>query len=205
MPTETGPRVVDHRKGPRRRGETLNSAIFAATLDELRDVGYRELTMQGIARRAKASRGSLYRRWSSHAELVVDALTDGRPEPIHPDTGSVRDDILGFLSDSAEKLHGPSGEAVRGLMAEMMRDDELTAIVRTRFIEPATQYMLEALRRGVVRGEVRPGALTPLVARTGPHLVQMNFMIFGTADEDFITHVVDDVVIPLIRPVDLVT
>lgn len=198
MPTDTSPGVVDHRKGPRRRGVTLNSAIFEATLDELCEVGYRELTMQGIARRAKASRGSLYRRWSSHAELVVDALTEVLPKPVHPDTGSVRGDILGFLSDAADKLNGPSGEAIRGLMAEMMRDEELMTIVRTRFIEPATQYMLEALRRGVIRGEVRPTALTPLVARIGPHLIHMNFMIHGTADADFITEVVDGVLMPLI-------
>ncbi|WP_028935161.1 TetR/AcrR family transcriptional regulator [Pseudonocardia spinosispora] len=198
MPTDTSPGVVDHRKGPRRRGDTLNSAIFEATLDELCEVGYRELTMQGIARRAKASRGSLYRRWSSHAELVVDALTDGRPEPVHPDTGSVRDDILDYLSDAADKLNGPFGEAIRGLMAEMMRDEELMAIVRTRFFEPSTEYMLEALRRGVIRGEVRPTALTPLVAGTGPHLLRMNFMIHGTADQEFITQVVDDILMPLI-------
>ncbi|MGH8964117.1 MAG: helix-turn-helix domain-containing protein, partial [Actinomycetes bacterium] len=66
----------DHRKGPRRRGEKLHSALYAATLAELVEVGYAELTMNAVARRAGASKGSLYRRWSSRAELVVEALQD---------------------------------------------------------------------------------------------------------------------------------
>src|SRR5262245_36185475 len=61
--------AVDHRKGPRRRGDALYAAIFEATLDELATVGYAELKMEHIASRAKASKGSLYRRWSCRAEL----------------------------------------------------------------------------------------------------------------------------------------
>src|SRR5882762_74282 len=59
---------ADHRRGPRRRGDALTAAIFDATLAELAEVGYAELTMERVAGRAKASKGSLYRRWSNRAE-----------------------------------------------------------------------------------------------------------------------------------------
>lgn len=190
----------DHRKGPRRRGEALNSAIFDATRAELTEVGYAELTMKGIARRARASKGSLYRRWPSRAELVVDAIADGEPDlPEMPDTGSVREDIHGFLCGSATKLAGPRGEAIRGLMADTIRDEELSRVVRHRFVEPSTQHMLEMMRRGVVRGEVRPGSLTPLVAAVGPQLLHMHFMLHGAVDETLVDELVDSVVMPLIR------
>ncbi|MDT7598911.1 MAG: hypothetical protein QOK26_988, partial [Pseudonocardiales bacterium] len=87
----------DHRRGPRRRGDALTAAIFDATLTELADVGYAELTMERVAGRARASKGSLYRRWSNRAELVVDAMHHARPHYIEPpDTGRVRDDLLGY-------------------------------------------------------------------------------------------------------------
>ena len=66
--------AIDHRKGPRRRGDALYAAIFEATLAELTAVGYAELKMEHVASRARASKGSLYRRWSSRAELVADAV-----------------------------------------------------------------------------------------------------------------------------------
>ena len=94
--------------------------------------------MEGVANRASASKGSLYRRWSSRAELVADAVHHANPDPLQmSDTGNVRDDVLSFLEAFARVLNGASGEAVRGLMAETLRDRELLAVIRTRFIEPA--------------------------------------------------------------------
>lgn len=192
---------ADHRKGSRRRGEKLHSAIYEATLAELVDVGYAELTMKGIARRASASKGSLYRRWSNRAELVADAVQHAVPVALEvPDVGSVRDDVLGFLRRVATVLNGPTGVAVRGLLVETVEDPELSAVVRTRFIEPVTASMLEALRRGAVRGEVRPAALTPLVANVGPAVLREHFLLRGAPIPDsLLVEIVDTVVVPLTR------
>ncbi|MBX6168994.1 MAG: TetR family transcriptional regulator, partial [Thermobispora bispora] len=40
---------TDHRRRPRRRGAALDEAIFQAVLDELAEVGYARLTMEGVA------------------------------------------------------------------------------------------------------------------------------------------------------------
>jgi AcrR family transcriptional regulator len=45
----------DHRRKPRRRGLALDEAIHQATMDELKDVGYGQLTMERVAARAHAS------------------------------------------------------------------------------------------------------------------------------------------------------
>src|SRR5579884_3473386 len=131
---DDGP-CADYRRGPRRRGDALTTAIFEATLAELAEGGYAELTMERVANRARASKGSLYRRWSNRAELVVDAVHHARPHHVEPpDTGSVREDLLGYLRAIAELLNGADGEAVRGLMVESVRDPELMSVVRNRFI-----------------------------------------------------------------------
>ncbi|MGH3719116.1 MAG: TetR/AcrR family transcriptional regulator [Pseudonocardiaceae bacterium] len=193
--------MVDHRKGPRRRGDALYAAIFEATLDELTAVGYAELKMEHVANRARASKGSLYRRWSSRAELVADAVyhaLPGRAES--PDTGSVRGDILSCLRGFASLLNGPSGEAVRGLMAETIRDPDLMAVIRSRFVDPNVEVFRDALQRGAARGEVRATALTSRIASVGPDLLRQYFLVHHSPIPDqVLIEIVDEVVLPLVR------
>ncbi|HET9256627.1 MAG TPA: TetR/AcrR family transcriptional regulator [Pseudonocardiaceae bacterium] len=197
----TSPSPVDFRKARRRRGDALYSAIYEATLDELIEVGYTELTMERVASRARASKGSLYRRWSSRAELVADAVHHTIPCCIEvPDTGSVREDLLGCLRSFANLLNGASGEAVRGLMAETIHNPELMEIIRIRFIEPDVTLFLDVLRRGAVRGEVRADALTTRIASVGPDLLRQHFMAYRSPIPDrVLVEIVDDVILPLIR------
>ncbi|MDT7713936.1 MAG: hypothetical protein QOG46_2867 [Pseudonocardiales bacterium] len=193
--------LADHRKGPRRRGDVLHAAIFEATLEELTAVGYAELKMEHVANRARASKGSLYRRWSSRAELVVDAVHYTIPSCAErPDTGSVREDLLGCLRGFAKLLNGPSGEAIRGLMAETMRNPDLMEVVRIRFIDPGVGLFLEVLRRGAARDEVRASAITPRIASLGPDLLREHFMVHRTPIPDrVLIEIVDEVIIPLVR------
>ncbi|MGH3777479.1 MAG: TetR/AcrR family transcriptional regulator [Pseudonocardiaceae bacterium] len=194
--------MVDHRKGPRRRGDALYAAIFEATLDELTAVGYAELKMEHVANRAHASKGSLYRRWSSRAELVADAVhytLPGCSEP--PNTGNVREDLLTCLRGFANLLNGASGEAVRGLMAETIRNPDLMEVIRIRFIDPGVSLFLDVLRRGVVRGEVRTTALSRRIASVGPDLLRQHFLAHSSPIPDrVLVEIVDDVIIPLVRP-----
>jgi AcrR family transcriptional regulator len=196
----TGSGPADHRKSPRRRGGALLTAIFEATLAELAESGYAELSMERVACRARASKGSLYRRWPSRAELVGDAMRYHRPEPVQaPDTGNVRDDLLGFLRGMAELINSADGDAVRGLLAEAVRDPELARMVRERFIEPSLAQVLDVLRRGAVRGEVRPGALTHRMATVGPWLLRQHFMVYGgPVPDSVVVEIVDDVLMPII-------
>jgi AcrR family transcriptional regulator len=199
--SETCETAVDHRKGPRRRGDALYAAIFEATLAELTAVGYAELKMEHVANRARASKGSLYRRWSSRAELVADAVHYTLPGcGESPDTGSVREDILACLRVFADLLNGASGEAVRGLMAETIRHPDLMEVIRIRFIDPGVGLFLDVLRRGAVRGEVRAAALTPRIASVGPDLLRQHFLVHPSPIPDrVLIEIVDDVIIPLIR------
>jgi AcrR family transcriptional regulator len=197
--TVTGP--ADHRKGPRRRGDALYAAIYDATLAELTAVGYAELKMEHVASRARASKGSLYRRWTSRAELVADAVYHTFPQQNDlPDTGSVREDLLGCLRGFADLVNSPSGEAIRGLMAETIRNPDLMDAIRVRFIDPGNARFLEVLRRGAVRGEVRAAALCMRNASLGPDLLHQYFMVqHSPIPERVLIEIVDEVVLPLVR------
>jgi AcrR family transcriptional regulator len=200
-PTVADAGSVDHRERSRRRGEVLCSAILEATLEELREVGYAGLRMHRVAARACAGKGSIYRRWPRRAELAADAIGHAFPRSIQPpDTGSVRADLLGCLRQMADRLNSPAGEASRGLMADTVRDPELMDAIRARFIDPPISELLDVMTLGVARGEVRPSALTTRIASIGPALLREHFLVQHCIPDRVVLEIVDDVVMPLLRP-----
>jgi AcrR family transcriptional regulator len=193
---------ADHRRGLRRRGDVLYSAIFQATLQELTQVGYARLKMEHVAARAHASKRSLYRRWPHRAQLVADAIEHTLPRRGQPpDTGNVRTDLLDYLRQIADALNSPTGEAIRGLMADTHRDPELTHTIRIRFLDPTISELTTILTRGAARGEVRPSALTHRIASIAPALLREHFQTHHAIPDPVLIEIVDDVIIPLIRPV----
>src|SRR5918995_1165310 len=78
---------------PRVEGER-EQEILDATIDILAEVGYDRLTMDAVAARARASKATLYRRWSSKVSLVIDALLLQKGPTTIPDTGTLRGDLL---------------------------------------------------------------------------------------------------------------
>jgi AcrR family transcriptional regulator len=194
---------VDHRKGPRRRGEELESAILAATLAELAETGYAALTMERVAARARTSKTVLYRRWSGRAELVVEACkVHGFSDVVLPDTGALRTDVISLLCQMSAKMASPLGAILRGLLGEMTRDPALATIVKDRLHKSGPAGIKVILARAVARGEVEPWVLESRRATVATDLLRNEFLIFGApVDEAIITDIVDDVYLPLVlRP-----
>ena len=188
--------------GSRRRGETLERAIFDSVLAEIAETGYDAMTMEGVAARAQTGKAALYRRWPSKQELVLDALHCSMP-PVDdpPDTGTIRGDLLTLLGRMAATINSPTGCAMQSVIGNLKRNSEITEAVHTRVIEPRRQLMMDALRRGAERGEVRPEAVTRLVAEVGPSLVLQKFMSEGPPiTRKTVEEIVDQVIMPLLRP-----
>jgi AcrR family transcriptional regulator len=190
----------DHRRGPRRRGSALDAAILGAAFDELVEVGYHGLTMDRVAVRAHASKASLYRRWPSRMELAVHAVFHALPDPDHPpDTGSLRGDLLALLRRSAQQLAGPTGQALRALLSDALRDPGRAAELRQFSAGTVEQGMHEIVGRAVRRGEIRRSAVTPRRLEAGQALLRQHFLFNGPAVPDsVIVDIVDDVVVPLL-------
>src|SRR6476659_8086889 len=72
------PVAADAQRNPARAGRPrdpqVDASIRAATLELLVEDGYQATTIQAVARRAGVSAPSIYRRWSSKAELVEAAV-----------------------------------------------------------------------------------------------------------------------------------
>ena len=185
----------------RRRGQTLERAIFDSVLDQLRTVGYAGLTMEGVAAGAHTGKAALYRRWASKDNLVVDTIDHVLPSPCDlPDHGDVREDLLDLLRLMAGFLNSPAGCALENVIADIEPDGRFAQLLHERVKEPRKRMLLDLLGRGADRGQVRPEAVSQLVADVGPALLMQRFSAEGPPVPDaYVVSVVDDIVMPLLR------
>lgn len=83
-PTETPATPSRSRKGPT-RSEASKSAILDATRDEMAENGWRGFSVDSVAKRASASKQTIYRWWPSIGAMCVDAALALIPDA--PDGG----------------------------------------------------------------------------------------------------------------------
>jgi len=181
-------------EGPaRRRSPRTDAAIAAAVQAILVDVGYAGLTMEGVAAHAHVSKAALYRRWPGKAEMVADVLGNQDLTSVEfPDTGSTRQDLLGFTRSLARTLVEPTGAVLTSLLSEMARNDELAAAFRARAAPPLFARFQELVRRGVRRGDLRPSVDPAVLGNllVGP-LFHRVLVDGGLLDDDLVARYVN--------------
>jgi AcrR family transcriptional regulator len=191
----------------RKRGAALEDAILEAAYDELTEVGYTAFTVEGVAARARTGKASIYRRWPTKQELVTDTLIARLPTPeqcgVVPD---LDDSVSTFqaLHDMActigKVMASPAGAVMRAIKCEALGDPELAQLIDDRFQAPRRAAMLGLLRRGVERGEVRPDAVTPLVADVVPAVLTHRILLQREPiREQDITDIIEQIFIPLVQ------
>jgi AcrR family transcriptional regulator len=187
-------------RATRRRGDALLDAIYAAVMEELANVGYAGLSIERIAERARTGKASIYRRWPTRLDLVLDALDHAMPRFDEvPDTGAVREDLLVVLRRIAATMGSRTGAAAKACFEG--HDDELARAVRERLLPPRKAVMLQILQRAADRGEIRPDAVTQRIVETGPMLLHGELLQRGSPiADDAVVAIVDEVLLPLLRP-----
>src|SRR4051795_12594168 len=103
----------------RPRDPRVDAAVRAAALELLVEDGYQSTSIQAIARRAGVSAPSIYRRWTSKAELVEEAVfPQGLLDPAG-DTGDIGTDLDTYCRRIIEHLSDPAVRAaIPGLLSE---------------------------------------------------------------------------------------
>src|SRR3954464_7716365 len=99
----------------RPRSERAREAVLHAVDDLLLEVGYAAMTMKGIAERAGVGRQTVYRWWSTKAEILFEAsVIDAEEELTTPTTDDPRHDATVYLEALIRFLaHSPAGAAYR--------------------------------------------------------------------------------------------
>ncbi|WP_016699451.1 TetR/AcrR family transcriptional regulator [Actinoalloteichus spitiensis] len=185
----------------RRRGAALVAAIHAAALAELTEVGLARMTMEGVARRAGAAKTSLYRRWHSPHELLLDAIQVTYPqEVVSAAADDLRGDLIRALGRLREWMDTEQARAVAAIMIERDRYPDLVAALFDRVFDPAGGRVTRVvLRHYAERGAIDPGRLTPVVTDIGEALVLKFANDTGRlpSDEE-LANIVDQAILPAV-------
>ncbi|MEU7058786.1 TetR/AcrR family transcriptional regulator [Streptomyces sp. NPDC046197] len=189
---------------PRRRGAVLERAILDAALEQLSTVGWKGLTMEGVAAGAQTGKAAVYRRWPSKEDLVADALQAGLPRAEEaPDLGSVREDLLALCRQAREAMYSRPGFALRAVIHECdpAQVERFHGVIFEGVVEPTIKLLREVITRGIGRGEVRPDAANGYVFDAIPAMLMYRSKMCGSEwpDRD-LEEMIDQLMVPLLRP-----
>jgi len=174
----------------------VRAAAIRATFAELAEGGYAALSLERVADRAGVHKTTLYRRWGAREELVLEAMLERAGEHIAvPDTGSLREDLLGLARTAAANAASPEVAAMaRAVAAEAPHDSRLAAANRRFWAE---RLALDAVivERAVERGEVPPGIDAARVIESVLGPIHLRLLLTGEpVDRSFLDGIVETVV-----------
>ena len=198
LPTMDG---VRPSRGGRPRDPSRDSVIRAAILQLLADVGYGALTMDAVASEAGVGKATIYRRWRTKQDLVVDTISDlNRAEASPPDTGSLEGDLRHMLRSLVGVINGPTGAATLSLLSTVPHQPALAEAFRNGPLAVWRQAFEEIWARAEQRGEVRPGVAGSVAAETTSALLVQRWLLTGeTVDDAYADEVIDTVILPLVK------
>lgn len=195
---------IDKKILTRRRGDELVDAILKAAWDELSEMGYAGLTIEGVATRAKTNKSVIYRRWENKSRLVIETLKKyiPRSEKVTPNTGNLRDDVFLLLKRIAVPLQMIGGETIHGLMVEYFSKHIINSFpqimsgIEGRF----ENYMRDILKNAELRGEVDLEKITSRIISLPLDLVRYEILTtHKPITENVLNEIVDDIFMPLIK------
>ncbi|RVX42252.1 TetR family transcriptional regulator [Nonomuraea polychroma] len=175
-------------------------AILDATMELLSEVGYDRMTVDQIAKRAKASKATIYRRWAGKPELVVDVICRrfDMEVPLGQDTGSLRGDLAAIfrsLCQAVERKH----TLVIGLSSTLVSNQELARTLRTHMqakdLGDVKALLDQAVERGELAGAVDPARLFAIAEALVWHRMIFNGPPLG---DSFVAESVDGVLLPVV-------
>jgi len=184
---------VSRRRRPGGRSARVRADAIAATLTELAESGYSALSLENVARRAGVHKTTLYRRWGTREDLVLDAMLDRAAQRISvPDTGSLRQDLFELARTAAANAATPEVAAMaRAVVAQAPYDSRLAAANR-RFWDERLALDTVIVARAIERGEVAAGTDPRQVIESLLGPIHLRLLLTGEpVDDSFLERVVD--------------
>jgi len=201
METISTPVAAEPRQG-RPRDPSRDDAIIDAAIDTLVREGYDRMSIEGVATVAGVGKATVYRRWNSKAELVVDAMATLKPSIDTIDTGSLDGDIDMLIAISCSPHTERLLQVMVSICSALPREPELLEAFRSRFTEPRIARITGILDRAVARGELDPGIDIAMAANLMPSLMLQRVLTTGQpAGRAYAEQVVGSVLLPVLgRP-----
>ncbi len=153
--TKKSQTVAKSGRGRPRSPET-RAKILKAAYEMLNEVGFMDLTIEGVAARSGVGKPTIYRRWKTKSALAMDAFLEAvNPELAFPDTGSAQDDFREQMQKIVKLMNSPRGEVLASVIGCGQAEEELIAAFRENWLIPRRKDAKRIFQRGVERGELR--------------------------------------------------
>lgn len=187
----------------RRRDHTRDPDILAAAVDVLAECGYEGMTIDMVAARAKAGKATLYRRWPSKGELVIDAVACMKNGNLNlsqlPDTGTLRGDLIAMIKPHSIEDGEKKLRVIAGLMSLLAHSPELAETARVSVVEPRVTAHRFLLRRAVERGEISSRCDIDNLSTVTTAMASMRILFERkTIDREFLISLIDGVILPAV-------
>ncbi|NMO93711.1 TetR/AcrR family transcriptional regulator [Actinomycetospora sp. TBRC 11914] len=150
-------------RAPVGRGMRARRRVLRAALDVLADDGMPGFTIESVARRAGASKATVYRHWASPSALLVDAM-DAEFRPLADvDTGDLRADLVALLSLFAASLTGSPFPQLMAAFTDAAERDPALGEMHAELTRRRREPLLRVLTAAVARDELPRGTDADLV------------------------------------------
>jgi AcrR family transcriptional regulator len=152
----TSANTLSSGSGAPRRGRPRDAqaeqAILQATVELLSEVGFNQLSIEAVAARAGVGKPTIYRRWPSKPELVLDAVERLAPPFPTADTGDPLTDLRQIVP---ELIVGLTSSPVARATIALAGDAEMTRRLGEQYLWPRRAGIAAILHRGIAAGDLR--------------------------------------------------
>lgn len=165
------------------------------------------MTVDMVATRAKAGKATLYRRWPSKAELVIDAIACMKQHPgpgqgtvfVTPDTGTLRGDLVAMVKPKAISDGNRHLKIMLGVASMLSQEPSLLEAINDIMIRPRKSAYEELFQRAIDRGEIQPGVDVELLSSIGPAMGMFRAVYHQKApSREAMLHIIDTVILPAV-------
>ncbi|MFB8029020.1 TetR/AcrR family transcriptional regulator [Streptomyces sp. NPDC056465] len=170
----------------RPRNRQADSAILQATVTLLGETGFQGLTMEQVARRAGVGRATVYRRWKSKEEMIINALDTLMADFDVAETGDLHEDLFAMTCWlRTGLLTAPEGRLLPHLAAQAVSDPNFPSSHMESWVCPWRDAVKAVLIRGREEGAVRKDVnVTGVVDMLGGVVILRLFLGQGRPLED---------------------
>jgi AcrR family transcriptional regulator len=142
------------RRRPGGRAARVREAVHRAVLDVVAEDGVDKVGIPEISRRAGVRDSSIYRRWGTRENLILDALlaASERTLPV-PDAGTLHGDLTALATALVDYLDAPLGRGLTRALPFATDSEEINQS-RRAFWETRFRAIEVIISRAVDRGEL---------------------------------------------------
>jgi AcrR family transcriptional regulator len=188
----------------------MEPRVFAAALEVYSQRGWSGFTLDSVARTAGVGNAAIYRRWSSKAELLAQAVQAYALTLDDIDTGSSRDDLMELARHFLVGYQVPGGIAGLRMVLDARANPDLATLFEVEREGARKASALKILRRAAARGDLAPPhtpgmALEILAGTTLVHLLyrpaaaSRGEPMTSAEDERFLSRLVEGLLVPPLR------